>query len=128
MHSEVTRTVLVVDDETSLLLVLKKRLSAAGCHVLTATDGTLALQLARDHSIDAMTLDVAMPGEMDGLEVATALRKDPKTAMIPVVFITGTADRDFKERCKAAGARYFLSKPYDSDLLIRVIDSILAKD
>jgi CheY-like chemotaxis protein len=118
----------VVDDDADVLLALTKRLREAGWDVLTASNGTEALNLAHDTTVDAITLDVAMPGDMDGLDVASALSRDPQTAQIPIIFVTGTADAHFKEKCKAVGGRYFVSKPYDADLLVRLLESIFGKD
>jgi two-component system chemotaxis response regulator CheY len=122
------KTVLVVDDDADVLLALRKRLRDAGLDVLTASSGAEALALARNTTVDAMTLDVAMPGDVDGLDVASALTRDPQTARIPIIFVTGTADTHFKERCEAVGGKYFLSKPYDADLLVRLLESIFGKD
>ncbi len=122
------KTILVVDDDSKLLLALQKRLTHAGFHVLTAMDGTQALELARDEPVDAISLDVRLPGDLDGLEVAAALQKDARTARIPILFVTGSATDDFKAQCKAVGGRYFIAKPYDSDLLIQTLRGIFGAD
>ena len=122
------KTILVVDDDPDVLLALRKRLRAAGLDVLTASSGTQALELAQHTTVDAMTLDVAMPGDMNGLDVASAMQGDPQTAQIPIIFVTGAADASFKERCEAAGGTYFLSKPYDADLLVQTLAGIFGKD
>lgn len=122
------KTILVVDDDPHILLALRKQLREAGLDVLTASSGAQALELARHTTVDAMTLDVAMPGDMSGLDVACSLRGDPQTAKIPIIFVTGTADARFKEKCEAAGGKYFLSKPYDADLLVQTLASIFGKD
>ena len=122
------KTIVVVDDDADVLLALKKRLRGAGWDVLTASNGTEALNLARNTTVDAITLDVAMPGDMDGLDVASALSRDPRTARIPIIFVTGIADAHFKEKCEAVGGKYFVSKPYDADLLVRLLKSIFGQD
>ncbi|MGD8454703.1 MAG: response regulator [Phycisphaerae bacterium] len=122
------RTILVVDDDTDVLLALRKRLHDAGVDVLTASNGSEALELARQTTIDAITLDVSMPGGMNGMDVASALQHDPQTARVPIIFITGTADARFREKCEAVGAKYFLSKPYDAELLVQTLASIFGED
>ena len=122
------KRILVVDDDVHVLLALRKRLNKANFDVLTASKGSDALELARGTTIDAITLDVAMPGDLDGLDVASALRLDPRTAHIPIIFVTGTADADFKESCEAAGGKWFLAKPYDADLLVHLLNSVFATD
>jgi CheY-like chemotaxis protein len=123
-----SKTVLLVDDDADLLLAGQRRLTHAGFRVLTATSGASALEQMRAGGIDAISLDVELPGGPSGLEVAAALRRDPQTAQIPTIFITGSADEDFKQKCAAAGGRYFLAKPYDGDLLVQILRSIFATD
>ena len=122
------KTILVVDDDPHVLLALSKRLREAGLDVLTAASGSEALELVQNTTVDAMTLDVAMLGDMNGMDVASALKGDPQTARIPIIFITGTADAHFKDKCEAVGGAYFLSKPYDADVLVRMLESIFGKD
>jgi chemosensory pili system protein ChpA (sensor histidine kinase/response regulator) len=118
----------VVDDDKSVLAALDKRLSHAGFAVAIATNGMDALSYARSHRVDAITLDVSMPGPLDGLSLAAALRKQPQTSRVPIIFVTGVADEKFKERCKQGGGEYFVCKPYDDDLLIRLLQSVLGED
>src|SRR5436190_328053 len=102
MQSVKSRMILTVDDDAAILLALKKRLSAAGFDVLAAASGAEALAHARDHCVDAITLDVNLSGDIDGLSVSSSLHRDPRTATIPVIFVTGAADADFKRRCVEA--------------------------
>ena len=67
------KTILVVDDDPHVLLALSKRLREAGLDVLTAASGSEALELIQNTTVDAMTLDVAMLGDMNGMDVASAL-------------------------------------------------------
>lgn len=122
------KTILIVDDDAKLLLALQKRLVHSGYDVLTATDGDQALQQVWNSHVDAICLDVTMPGHLTGLEVASRLHNDPETARIPVVFITGSADPGFKQKCERVGARYFMSKPFDSELLLQTLRGIFGAD
>lgn len=122
------RTMLVVDDDPKIVLGLQRRLEAQGHCVLTAMEGAQALDRARESALDAILLDVSLPGDVSGLDVATALRLDSRTARIPIVFITGSADEDFKQRASAAGAKYFLAKPYDPELLVQTLRAIFGED
>ena len=118
------KTILVVDDDTTLLLALEKRLSHAGFQVLTAANGVAALQHARQQPIDAITLDIRLP-DMDGIEIAAVLHKDPKTKKVPVIFVTAAPiDRHFRETCRALGVRFFIKKPCDKNLLITTLKNI----
>lgn len=126
--AEENKTILVVDDDIDVLKALDRRLSHVGFVVLTASNGMDALELAAEQRIHAITLDVNLPGELDGLALANILRKQSHTARVPIVFITGAADGGFKRKCEGAGGDYFLAKPYDADLLIRTIQGIFAAD
>ena len=128
MNGSRSKTVLVVDDDVSIVHALKKRLAHEGYRVLSALDGNEALSFARNDRVDAITLDVALGGSLNGLDVAAALHRDPRTAAIPIVFVTGTADDQFHEKCQAVGGAFFLSKPYDARLVIRLLEGIFAKD
>lgn len=122
------KTMLVVDDDAKLLLGLQKRLEANGHRVVAAMEGSEALERARQEPIDVILLDVSLPGCVSGLDVAAALRQDARTARIPIVFITGSADESFKQRCTAAGAKYFMAKPYDPELLLQTLRGIFGED
>jgi CheY-like chemotaxis protein len=128
MRMRAEKTILVVDDSPAVVLALKRRLETAGLDVLTATSGQEALRIARACPLDAVTLDVEMPGEFSGLSVALALQQNPQTAQVPIVFITGTAGDPFKQISQAVGGRYFLAKPYDGDVLLKRLESIFARD
>ena len=86
------------------------------------------MSTVREDQVDAITLDVALEESLSGLDVAASLNKDPRTAGVPIVFVTGTADAQFRKKCEAAGGTYFLSKPYDAELVIRILASIFGKD
>jgi CheY-like chemotaxis protein len=83
-------TVLIVDDDPTILAVLRAALEDDGYRVLTAVNGG-ALPLARQAQPDVVLLDIMMPG-MDGVEVSTRLRADPATARIPIVAMSATTN------------------------------------
>jgi CheY-like chemotaxis protein len=128
MPAQTDKTLLIVDDDATTLLALRRRLAHAGYSVQTASRGADALELARSFHFDAVTLDVGMPGELDGLATARALRREPMAADVPIIFVTGAADQDFRTRCDEIGNASFLSKPYDGEILIRLLESLFAKD
>jgi CheY-like chemotaxis protein len=87
--------------------------------------GSLALELAREHCPDLILLDVHLP-DIDGHEVLRRLQADERTARIPVVLISGGASPGQVKRALDAGARAYLSKPLDVDRFLAVIDEALA--
>ncbi len=102
-------TVLVVDDQATVIKVMERMLSPEYT-VLTAKSGKAALELARIKLPDLILLDMVMP-EMDGIEVCQQLRKDPLTQSIPVIFVTSMDDRHNEETGFRAGAVDYITKP-----------------
>ncbi|KAF1049004.1 HD domain-containing phosphohydrolase [Xylophilus sp.] len=94
--------ILLVDDEPANLQVLRHRL-------LFARDGARALELARTAPPDLILLDVMMPG-MTGYEVCTALKREPATAPVPVIFVTALSDTDDEARGFELGAVDYIAK------------------
>lgn len=107
--------ILAIDDNpdnlTSLKAVVSDRLP--GVIVLTATNGTRGLDVARTEDPDVILLDIVMPG-MDGYAVCRKLKEDVQLQTIPVLFLTANrTDRDSRVKALEAGAEGFLSKPFD---------------
>jgi two-component system sensor histidine kinase/response regulator len=119
------KKILVVDDEKDILLMLEKRLTAEEYSVITATNGTNALQLAKSKCPDLIILDVVMPS-MGGGEVAEKLKEDIRTKAIPVIFLTALLSKteDYKEDHIIAG-NITLPKPIDTEELLDQIQRLL---
>ena len=101
--------ILIVDDDTSVVLALGKVLGKIG-QTRFATDGQQALALIQRAPPDLILLDMEMPG-MNGLELCIALKADPETADIPVLFITSHTESAFEEMVFNAGAADYVPKP-----------------
>lgn len=107
--------VLVVDDLQDNLISLKALITEAfpDSTVLTAANGKTGITLAMNHNPDVILLDILMP-EMDGFEVCRSLKTEPKTADIPVVFVTALkGDKESRIKALECGGEAFLSKPVD---------------
>jgi CheY-like chemotaxis protein len=109
-------TVLVVDDEPTLLAVVADVLREEGYTVVVAGGGRAALASFTDAPPDLVVLDVMMPG-MDGHAAYRALRALPGGAAVPVVFASAAADANGLPN----GAAAFLRKPYDLEALLALI-------
>ncbi len=113
-------TVLIVDDVPQNLAVLHDTLDGAGYRVLVATQGASGLERAAQGQPDIVLLDAVMPG-MDGFEVCRALRADPRTRELPVIFMTGLTETEDVVRGFAAGGDDYLTKPVrPAEVLARI--------
>ncbi|MGY4333707.1 CheY-like chemotaxis protein [Bradyrhizobium sp. LB7.2] len=95
--------ILVVDDVPANVKLLEARLSAEYFDVMTASNGTEALEISRRSECDIILLDVMMP-DMDGFEVCRRLKTDPATHHIPVVMVTAL-DSPFRPQPRAGSRR-----------------------
>jgi CheY-like chemotaxis protein len=110
--------VLVVDDEPQIVDMLRELLVGLGYTVETARSGAQALQLVPEFKPDAVLLDLQMPG-LSGLQVLDRLRRDDPG--LPVIIVTGNTDVDVARSTLARGAFDYLRKPFQFDVLARVV-------
>ena len=115
-------SVLVVDDNESIREVLAIVLSGSGYRCESAKNGVEAMQRVRQARFDAVVTDLEMP-EMDGIALTRELRQ--QFSSLPVMVMTGYSDDDHRETAFRAGAREFLSKPFDIPDLIKKLHGML---
>ena len=118
--------ILVVDDNASNRDLLARRLQRQGHTVLQAEDGASALALVEKEPFDLILLDLIMPG-INGYDVLTLLKRDPRFRDIPVIMISALSELDSIVRCIEAGADDYLAKPFDPTLLRARVGSSLDK-
>ena len=99
-------------------------LVAKGYHVISASDGLQAIAQAQSDSPDLIIMDIQMSG-MNGLEAIKRIRADPKQASTPIIALTALVIPGNKERCLAAGANDYLSKPINLKQLKLKIKNLL---
>jgi len=117
----VGKTVLVADDDVRNIFSLTKMLEQHQMKVLAATDGKEALKILNENpGVDVVLMDMMMP-EMDGYETTTAIRHDLKYRNLPVLAVTAKAMMGDREKCIAAGASDYISKPVDMDQLVSLL-------
>lgn len=110
--------ILVVDDDESFRDLIRLHLGNAGYEALMAEDAVAAGHLIVQERPALVLIDVRMP-YMDGYEFATALKADPQTREIPIMFVT--VDENVAERSRELGAVAYLRKPVRADKLLEVV-------
>src|SRR5512142_2827742 len=110
-----SKKILIADDEPTVVALARQKLEEHGYLVETANNGRDAWNIIRSAPIDLIVLDVIMP-VMDGVDVYKELKKNPRTAGIPIVIITD--NRIFRESFQTLGVEHFLPKPLDAEKLL----------
>lgn len=119
--------ILVVDDEASIISMMKTSIELAGYEVVTASNGREALESVATERPDVVVMDVMMP-EMDGFQALEKLKANPDTSHIPVVMLTGlNDDYDIAKGWKKGNSLY-LQKPFIPVQLISYLQLILKLD
>ncbi|ARU56385.1 sensory box histidine kinase/response regulator [Oleiphilus messinensis] len=119
--STLSRRVLVVDDDATNRLVVRKMLEYLNCLVDCAPDGAIALSMVSAHEYDLIFMDCNMP-HMDGIECVRRLRQLDSVARVPVIALTGADDTESREACSAAGMNGFLHKPVEMKRLLEIVE------
>ena len=112
--------ILIVDDDFAIT-ELMKMLAIMGGHLPTTVNDSLrALEVASDVNPDLITLDLMMPG-LTGFELCEMMHNDPKFTNIPIIIISARDDPESKAQAFRAGAREYLTKPFESQEFIEKI-------
>jgi CheY-like chemotaxis protein len=115
------RRVLLIDDDERNVFAIRCALEERGIEVVAGMNGREGLsELMRDPDIDLVLLDIMMP-EMDGYGVMAEIRGNPATCCLPVIALTANALKGDSERCVAAGADDWLSKPVSVERLLSLL-------
>ncbi len=117
--------ILLAEDNQANVETFTAYLKARGYRCLVATDGEEAIAIAQDQLPDIILMDIQMPG-MDGLEATRRLRTDPRLSKTPIIALTALAMTGDEEKCLAAGANHYLSKPVRLRELVTIIQRLLA--
>jgi len=118
------KKILIVDDEKDMLEMLGYILKDQGYEVIRTANGKDAIELAKTKNPNLILLDINMPG-IDGAQVGEALRDDPATRNIPVIYQTALVKKeevsDGYVQGSKVGNMQFIGKPYDRDELLRIV-------
>lgn len=123
-----TANVMIVDDESVNVKVVRKHLAIAGYQrFVTSTDSRQVMELIASEMPDVILLDIMMP-HVSGLDILRSLHDDPSLSHVPVIVLTASDDEQTKMEALELGATDFLSKPANApELLVRVRNALLVK-
>ena len=118
------KTIMTVDDSSSVRQMVGLTLKGAGYQVIEAVDGKDALAKVGGATIDMVVSDLNMPN-MDGITLITELRKLPAFKFIPIIMLTTESQADRKQAGKTAGATGWIVKPFKPEQLLSVVKKVL---
>lgn len=119
------KTILIADDEPSVVKILGMRLRANGYQVIAAHDGATTIELANQKKPDLIILDIKMPGK-SGYSVFQDIREAVCTRSIPVVFFSALPPDQARDKATQLGADGFIPKSADPDDMLTKIQEILS--
>ncbi len=117
--------ILIVDDSPSQLMGMKRIVEKLGHEALTAEDGAAGVEAAKAHKPDLILMDVVMPN-LNGFQATRAISKEATTAHIPIVLVTTKDQETDKVWGMRQGAKAYITKPFNENQLIEVIQGLLA--
>jgi len=118
------KTILLVDDARTVLMMEQMILNRPEYHLLTAHDGEQAVEVALRERPDLILLDVIMPN-MTGIEALVELRKHPTTKDTPIIMVTTRSESDYVEKAREAGCTDYITKPIDGSQLLEKVRELL---
>lgn len=119
-------TVLIVDDSATIRQQANKALTEAGFTVQQAKDGLLGKARIEAGGIDIVICDVNMP-HMNGIEMLTAVKSDPRFAQLPIVMLTTEGSLQLVAEAKKAGATGWMMKPFWAEKLVATVTKLTAQ-
>jgi two-component system cell cycle response regulator DivK len=120
------KRILYIEDNPENRMLVRRVLTAEGYTLLEAANGASGLRLAEEDSPDLILMDINLP-EMDGYELTTRIKLNPKLADVPVIAMTANVMHGDREKSLAAGCDGYIQKPIDIDLLPDQIAKFLSR-
>jgi CheY-like chemotaxis protein len=117
-------TILVVEDYEDTSLAMRLALEGKGHHILEASDGEKAVEVAARERPDVVLMDLNLP-VLDGLVATERIRSNPELRDAIIIVITAHQDQDYRARALASGCNAFITKPIDFDFLNDLISNLL---
>jgi len=121
------KRILVIEDNEDIALVVVTTLRMREYDVVTASDGVQGLHTALSSKFDLIILDMLIP-ELDGHQVLSQLKSDPRTAHVPIAVFSAQMDEEDRRSVVDAGARAILIKPFEPRQFIKEVGALLDED
>jgi CheY-like chemotaxis protein len=118
--------ILLVEDDTIQIELIRKHLEPIGYVILVARNGEEGIRLAQKEKPDLILMDMIMPG-MHGLEATIKLKENPLTESIPIMALTIMSSPKFVQECYRAGIVGYLKKPFDLRVLLESVERVVGK-
>jgi len=119
-----TKRILIVEDDRLSMTLLSDFLNAHGYRVLKTSEGSEAINLARDEQPDLILMDIRLPG-ISGFDVTRLLKQDNQTKAIPIIAVTAFATPGDETTALESGCAAYITKPVKVDELLRTIELFL---
>ena len=119
-----SKTILIVDDSSSLRQVVNLALTRAGYEVIEAVDGLDGLAKLDGRKVNLIVSDVNMP-RMDGIAFVTQVKQNPRYKVTPVIMLTTEGQDAKKEQGRAAGAKAWIVKPFSPPVLLDAVSKLI---
>lgn len=117
--------ILIVDDDFTVTELMKALVKMNGHEPITVNDSLQAIDVAKSVNPDLITLDLMMPG-LSGFDLCKLFHDDPKLSNIPIIIISAKDDPESKRQAMEAGAKDYLTKPFNVDEFLDRINSIMS--
>ena len=118
------KTVMIIDDSSTLRQVVKVTLDKAGYETVEAVDGLDALEQLKDNRMNLIICDVNMPN-MDGISFVKELKKDPDNKFTPVLMLTTESQVKKIQEARIAGAKAWIIKPFKPEQVLSAIEKLI---
>lgn len=119
------KTILIVDDSSSLRAVVKIALVRAGYEVLEAADGQIALDVLKSTpKVNLIVSDVNMPN-LNGIQLVQKVKQDSRHKFTPVIMLTTEGDKERMEQGRTAGAKAWIVKPFNPPQLLDAVSKLI---
>jgi two-component system chemotaxis response regulator CheY len=121
---EMGKTILTVDDSSTVRLVLSSTLKNAGYNVVEAVDGQDAIEQLDSGKVNMLITDLNMP-RVDGIDLIRHVRRSSEYRFMPIIMLTTESDGEKKQEGKTAGASGWIVKPFKPEQLLSVVKMVL---